>query len=54
MAILTVNIFDMLLLHLSLSLPLLPFSQASVKNTGEASHRGELRELESKTEENCQ
>lgn len=43
----------MLLLHLSLSLSLLPFSQASVKSTGEAS-RGELRELENKKEENCQ
>lgn len=43
----------MLLLHLSLSLSLLLFSQASVKSTGEAS-RGELRELENKKEENCQ
>lgn len=43
----------MLLLYLPLSLSLLPFSQASVKSTGEAS-RGELRELENKKEENCQ
>lgn len=44
----------MLLLHLSLFLSLLPFSQASVKSTGEASHGGKLRELENKKEENCQ